>query len=152
MILATLHYPLRPPSWVVLFRLGKWLLVKRELNHQVGWYFLWLGRLHGLWFAGQEIGSLDLSLTELPKESLVWRDWRGPSQWGLCSFCMFSKHVGIKDSNEAEVMVSDSSNAISWMASNASRPWKFQIHFIEIKSVIFASPRPLIMLGIPLMV
>ena len=68
---------------------------------------------------------------------------------------MFSKHVGIKDSNEAEVLAilealridhtfyhhyliveSDSTNAISWVKS-LNGPWKLQFIFDEFSHLIF---------------
>ena len=67
---------------------------------------------------------------------------------------MFSKHVGIKDSNEAEVLAileafriyhtschhyliveSDSANAISWVKS-LTGPWKMQFLFNKISHLI----------------
>lgn len=60
--------------------------------------------------------------------------------------CLFSNGVGIGDSNEAEVLaileaprifsrslrlivLSDSYNAISWVNSSASKPWKLHFHY-----------------------
>ena len=67
---------------------------------------------------------------------------------------MFSKHIGVCDSNEAEVlaileaihlfssyciealiMKSDSSNAISWVSKRKVLPWKFQFIFNEIRGL-----------------
>ena len=67
---------------------------------------------------------------------------------------MFSKNVGICDSNEAEVLAileglrlfartyigsllveSDSSNAITWVSNKKDFPWKFQFHFNEIREL-----------------
>ena len=61
---------------------------------------------------------------------------------------MFSKHVGVCDSNEIEVFAilealrclarnflghliveSDSSNAMDWVSNWKPKPWKFQFHF-----------------------
>lgn len=67
---------------------------------------------------------------------------------------MFSKKMGMKDSNEVEVVAilealwilsslfhenliikSDSSNAISWASSLSVDPWKFHFHLVKIKFV-----------------
>lgn len=71
---------------------------------------------------------------------------------------MFSKHVGVSDSNDAEVMAilgalhihasvfffsfqdlliveCDLQNSISWMSLDEVGPWKFQFFFNEIKSL-----------------
>ena len=67
---------------------------------------------------------------------------------------MFSKHTGVCDSNEAEVLAilealrcfsrnfhgvliveSDSSNAIAWVANRKRNPWKFQFLFNEIRAL-----------------
>lgn len=64
---------------------------------------------------------------------------------------LFSKHVGITDSNEVKIpaieeaiknfsicfggsprMESDSSNAISWVSTLDKCPWKFHFHLSEI--------------------
>lgn len=68
---------------------------------------------------------------------------------------MFSKHVGVRDSNEAKVlailealrllsryfmevliMESDSSNAIAWVSNRRVSPWRFQFHFNEIRVLL----------------
>ena len=68
--------------------------------------------------------------------------------------CLFSKSVGIRDSNDAEVLAilealpiflssfhgpllaeSDSTNAVGWLLKPNSRPWKFQFHFNEMKKI-----------------
>eukprot|EP00268_Persea_americana_P021089 TRINITY_DN21101_c0_g1_i1.p1 TRINITY_DN21101_c0_g1~~TRINITY_DN21101_c0_g1_i1.p1 ORF type:complete len:199 (+),score=31.91 TRINITY_DN21101_c0_g1_i1:157-753(+) len=68
--------------------------------------------------------------------------------------CLFSKSVGVRDSNEAEVLAilealrilsssfqgcliveSDSSNGISWVARSMVKPWKFQIFLNGIKGL-----------------
>ena len=67
---------------------------------------------------------------------------------------MFSKHTGICDSNEADVLAileglrcfsrnfhgvliveSDSSNAITWVTNRKSNPFKFQFFFNEIQAL-----------------
>ena len=68
---------------------------------------------------------------------------------------MFSKHIGSRESNEAEVLAnleaiwmfasssltsrlvveSDSLNAISWVLSSAARPWRFQFYLNEIRAL-----------------
>ena len=83
-------------------------------------------------------------------------------EWGvLCNdkgviLCVFSESVGVRDSNEAEVLAilealrifsrslqgrlivgSDSSNGISWVMNSTVKPWKFQFFLNEIKE--FAS-------------
>ena len=77
------------------------------------------------------------------------------SKWEI--LFMFSKHVGLHDSNEAEVLAilealwwfsrnfngslvveSDSSNAIAWLSNQKANPWKFHFLFNEIRThVIF---------------
>ncbi|XXG59908.1 hypothetical protein AAC387_Pa04g1911 [Persea americana] len=67
---------------------------------------------------------------------------------------MFSKHIGICDSNEAEVLAtlealqlfprdcfealiveSDSSNAVTRVSNRKTFPWKLQFHFNEIEEL-----------------
>ena len=67
---------------------------------------------------------------------------------------MFSKHIGVCDSNIAEVLAilkalrlfprdcsealiveSDFSNAVAWVSNRKTFPWKFQFHFNEIKEL-----------------
>lgn len=66
--------------------------------------------------------------------------------------CLFSKGVGIGDSNEAEalailealrifsrsfygslILENDSSNAMSWVSQDTCKPWKLHFYFNEIK-------------------
>ena len=70
---------------------------------------------------------------------------------------MFSKNVGIKESNEAKVLAilealrifsftlkenliveSDSSNAIRWASKAERGPWRLQYYFNEIKALSFS--------------
>lgn len=67
---------------------------------------------------------------------------------------MFSKKVGVKESNENEVMAilealrlfshyfqtlliveNDSANAVKWASNIIPRPWRFQFLFNEIKEL-----------------
>lgn len=67
---------------------------------------------------------------------------------------MFSKHVGIKESNEVEVMAvsealhliqgsfqgkliveSDSSNVVMWVLHARTKPWRFQFHLNKIREL-----------------
>eukprot|EP00268_Persea_americana_P044027 TRINITY_DN44462_c0_g1_i1.p1 TRINITY_DN44462_c0_g1~~TRINITY_DN44462_c0_g1_i1.p1 ORF type:complete len:100 (+),score=16.34 TRINITY_DN44462_c0_g1_i1:64-363(+) len=67
---------------------------------------------------------------------------------------MFFKYVGVRDSNEAEVLVilealwcfsrmfrgsliveSDSSNTIAWVSNRKANPWKFKFLFNEIQAL-----------------
>ena len=67
---------------------------------------------------------------------------------------MLSKHVGVRDSNEAEVLVilealwcfsrmfrgsliveSDSSNTIAWVSNRKANQWKFHFLFNEIRAL-----------------
>ncbi|XXG62313.1 hypothetical protein AAC387_Pa05g0690 [Persea americana] len=77
----------------------------------------------------------------------MWSCW----SYFLENESYFSKHVGVRDSNEADlltileglilfsrgygvplVLKSGSSNTIDWVSKQKASPWKLQLHFNEI--------------------
>lgn len=99
---------------------------------------------------------ISIMATRIAKRSIIrkyFKDLKIDNIINMWRIVPFSKHMGIKDSNEVEILAilealrifsqsfpnsrtveSDSSNAISWM--NLKRgPWMMHFHFMETKHI-----------------
>ena len=149
----------------IIFSIAKWALVQKDFR-----YFKASDLFHN-WQACMGWGAPNV------KKSIFWippptgilkfnvdgatRGKLGPAGIGGVLrndkgevLLMFSKSVGIRDSNEAESLAilealrifstsfhgpllveSDSTNAVGWLLKPDSRPWNFQFHFNEMKKI-----------------